>query len=142
MPAQLFPGQKPKRSNAAELSFEFQCRALKLPQLEFHYRFPNLAGTLTPKTRKLALWEFDFAFLEFDVLVEIDGGIWIGGAHSHPVDVTRNMTKQNDATLLGFSILRFTPREVKTGHAVAFTQKLLHKKGWSGIATAPRTDAR
>lgn len=40
------------------------------------------------------------------------------------------MTKQNDAMLLGYQVLRFTPAEVKTGHAVAFTQKVLQSKGW------------
>ena len=76
------------------------------------------------------MWVFDRIFPDFKLIIEIDGGIWIAGAHGHPVDITRNMTKQNDAALLGFQLLRFTPREAKNGHAITFTQRVLHTKGW------------
>lgn len=105
---------------------------MKLPVVLEKWKMPNAAGTLTPKTRKVAMWEFDFAFLAHKLLIEIDGGIWRpgGGAHSHPIDITRNMTKQNDAALAGFITLRFTPAEVKSGHAIAFTQRVLATRGW------------
>jgi very-short-patch-repair endonuclease len=105
---------------------------MKLPPVSPQYPIAR-PGVLTPKTRKAAFWYFDFAFVSFKVLVEIDGGIFRpgGGAHSHPVDITRNMSKQNDAALAGFVTLRFTPQEVKSGHAIAFTQKMLCLKGWT-----------
>lgn len=38
---------------------------------------------------------------------------------------TRNMAKQNDAVLLGWAVLRFTPAQVKNGEAIAFVQRAL-----------------
>lgn len=123
---------KPKKINEGEENFAFQCRAMKLPAVVRKWKMPNAAGDLTPKTGKLAMWEYDFTFHEQKVIVEIDGGIWRpgGGAHSHPIDIRRNMTKQNDAALAGFIVLRFTPEEVKAGHAIALTQRVLATRGW------------
>jgi len=39
--------------------------------------------------------------------------------------LTRNMAKQNDAVLLGWAVLRFTPAQVKNGEAIAFVQRAL-----------------
>jgi len=75
-------------------------------------------------------WRADCVFPDYKLICEIDGGIWIRGAHGHPTDIIRNMTKQNDAMLLGFTVLRFTPAEVRSGHAVEFAQKVLQSKGW------------
>jgi hypothetical protein len=120
---------KKRKIPSEESNFAFQCRALKLPPATPRYRF----GQAKHPDSKRRVWIADFAFLESKVMVEVDGGIWMpkGGAHSHPVDITRNMTKQNDAALLGFVTLRFTPAEVKSGHAIAFTQKVLHSRGWT-----------
>ncbi len=127
--AKLFPGVKfgkKGRTASQEANFEFQCRAHKIP-VSAQFRFAQSAHASNARRR----WIADFAFLEAKVMVEIDGGVWMagGGAHSHPTDITRNMTKQNDATLLGFVTLRFTPAEVKSGHAIAFTQRILHTRG-------------
>ena len=50
-----------------------------------------------------------------------------GGAHSNPRDIERNMRKRNDAALLGYTVLAFTPRDVTAGNAIAFTQRVLHR---------------
>lgn len=117
-----------KMPPSQESSFAFQCRALKLPPATPKYRFEQSEHP----GNKRRVWIADFAFLDFQVMVEIDGGIWMpkGGAHSHPIDITRNMTKQNDAALQQFVTLRFTPQEVKSGHAISFTQRVLHTRGW------------
>ena len=123
--------RRPKPNKTAEISFAFQCRCMRLPPV-IEQGMLERPGVFTPKTHKQAYWVFDFLFRDFKIIVEIDGGIWMrgGGAHSHPVDITRNMTKGNDAALQGYSVLRFTPDEVKSGHAIAFTQRLLAAKGW------------
>ncbi len=133
--AQLLAGgvaprpKRAKKDDSAERLFAFQCRAMRLPAVSPQHQLAR-PGVFTPKTRKQSFWVFDFAFLAEQLLVEIDGGIWIQGAHAHPTDITRNMTKQNDATLAGFQVVRFTPAEVRSGHAVAFTQRVLAAKGW------------
>jgi very-short-patch-repair endonuclease len=110
-----------------ESSFAFQCRVSKLPEHVPQYRFAQAkyAG------HRRRVWIADFAFLDWMTMVEIDGGLHIPGmGHSRATGIERSMVKQNDAALLGFHTLRFTPREVKSGHAVGFTQKVLEAKGW------------
>lgn len=118
-----------KPNDYAEKAYEFQCKALRLPAFERQARFPQSEHPGNARRR----WAIDFLFREHKVAIEIDGGIWMagGGAHSHPIDITRNMTKQNDLALLGILVLRFTPREATNGFAVAFTQRVLATRGWS-----------
>lgn len=119
---------RPKRADEdqADRDFLFQCKHRGLPPVFAQWRFPR---SDRPKVRE-SKWRCDFVFLDFKIMCEIDGGIWIKGAHSHPQDIIRNMTKGNDAILLGYHVLHFTPSEVKSGHAVAFTEKVLIAKGW------------
>jgi hypothetical protein len=117
---------RPKQDESANHEFVIQCLGLKLPPSAVQWRFTNSSHP-NSASRK---WRCDIVFPDYHVMVEIDGGIWINGAHSHPADIIRNMTKQNDAMLLGFTVLRFTPSEVRNGHAVEFTQKVLQSKGW------------
>lgn len=125
--------KKPSQNKVGENTFAFQCKAHQLPPVDMQFKLlkfeqtPRKDGKAIPK-----VWRFDFVWPEYKLIVEIDGGVWMagGGAHSHPVDITRNMTKQNDAALEGFCILRFTPAEVKSGHAIAFTQRVLYARGW------------
>jgi hypothetical protein len=121
------PKKRPKQTDQADREFLFQCQALKLPPVFAQWRFQNSRHP-NSASRK---WRCDFVFDDpYRVMVEIDGGIWIKGAHGHPTDIIRNMTKGNDAVLLGYAVLHFTPEEVTSGHAVAFTQKVLKAKGW------------
>lgn len=117
---------RPKQDESANRAFMFQCQQLKLPPLLAQWRFENSKYPNTAARK----WRADFFFPDFGLICEIDGGIWIRGAHGHPSDILRNMAKQNDAMLLGFTVLRFIPREVKSGHAVQFTQLALQAKGW------------
>ena len=70
-------------------------------------------------TRK---WRFDYAWPDHKIAVEIEGGIWMKGrgAHSWPVNIIRDMEKQNEAGKLGWRIFRFQPKDLKNGTAMAF----------------------
>lgn len=118
-----------------ENDFEFACRSFCLPMFARQWEMPKFVqeprndGRLDPR-----VWRFDFCFINFKLIVEIQGGVWRpgGGAHSHPIDITRNMTKQNDAVLAGYQVLQFTPDDVARGEAIAFTQRVLYARGWTG----------
>lgn len=118
---------------AAEDRFHFDCVRFKLPTCTRQWKLLKSVQTPRKDLKPIPkVWRFDGCFDEWKVIVEIDGGIWMpgGGAHSHPIDITRNMTKQNDAALAGYVVLRFTPREVFNEHAIAFTQHVLYARGW------------
>lgn len=77
-------------------------------------------------TRK---WRFDFAHPIKKLAVEIEGGVWRrgGGAHSHPTNIMRDIEKSNNATLLGWHLLRFTDKEIRSGDSIQMTLDFLKK---------------
>jgi very-short-patch-repair endonuclease len=117
---------RPKQDESANKAFMLQCLLANLPPMLAQWRFTNSKHP-NAAARK---WRCDFVFQDYMVMVEIDGGIFIRGAHGHPTDILRNMRKQNDAMLLGYTVLRFTPAEARNGTAWAFTQRVLEAKGW------------
>ena len=129
--------RKTKRNDKAEQDFGHLCASHRLPTFTKGYRLVKRVQTPRKDGRDIPnVWVFDWACLEFKLIVEIDGGIWMpgGGAHSHPVDVTRNMLKRNDAALAGFYLLAFTPRQVKSGEAINDTERFLASRGWERAA--------
>lgn len=111
------------KANAGEDLFRFQCRALKLPPPVEQFEFAASMGRL---------FRSDFAFTEYQLLVEIQGGIWLkgGGAHSRPLKIAGDIRRQQYAVRLGYFLLPFTPDEVVSGHAIEWTQEVLHHLGW------------
>jgi len=59
-------------------------------------------------------WRFDFAWLDFRVALEVDGGIWIGGGHNRGGGFAKDIEKFNCAHLLGWHILRCVPKDICT----------------------------
>lgn len=65
-------------------------------------------------TRK---WRFDYAFVSWKLFIEFEGGAFLrtedgrSKGHANPVRFLKDMEKYNQATLLGWRSLRFTPRE-------------------------------
>ena len=82
------------------------CKALKLPMPEAEYRFHP--------TRK---WRFDWAFPANMLAVEIEGGVWTRGRHTRGSGFKGDMEKYNEAAIMGWRILRFTPDELNRGVA-------------------------
>jgi len=58
-------------------------------------------------------WEFDFAWPDQKLAVEIEGGIWIRGRHNRGAGYEQDCEKYNQAVLLGWRVLRFTPEMVE-----------------------------
>ena len=53
-------------------------------------------------------WRFDYAFTEYMVEVEVDGGVWTGGRHINPSGYINDMEKLNTAASMGWLVLRIT----------------------------------
>jgi very-short-patch-repair endonuclease len=68
-------------------------------------------------------WRADFAIGR--LLVEVDGGAWIAGRHTRGLGFEGDAEKQNAAAELGYRVLRFTPRMVEDGSALAQIQRVL-----------------
>lgn len=108
------PAQIPRMSDPEE-RLAFHLKAEGLGQFKREHRFHA--------TRK---WRFDFAFLLPKLAVEVDGLLrGDGGRHQRLIGYERDAVKQNEAILLGWRVLRFTPRQVKNGYAVRTIKRAL-----------------
>jgi hypothetical protein len=79
------------------------CRAAGLPVPVGEYRFH-------PGRR----WQFDYAWPDYKLALELEGGIWTQGAHAHPLNIERDIEKYTEAAILGWRILRVQPADIVT----------------------------
>ena len=114
MPVRIYldTGAKKRRSDPEEL-FAFQIASVKLQQPVREHRF-DVGG------RK---WRFDFAWPDRLVAAEVEGGIFVGGRHTRGSGFEKDSEKYNTAAAQGWLVLRFTPRQVKSGEALRWLEK-------------------
>ena len=95
----------------------------------------RLAGLPVPVTEYRVApprrWRFDWAYVVEKIALEQDGGIWLpgGGRHNRPRGYERDIEKLNEAVLLGWRVLRFTPAMVADGRALAVVERGLKVLG-------------
>jgi len=84
--------------------FPSYCKGYGLPEPVMEHRFHEV--------RK---WKFDFAWPEHRVALEVEGGLFIagGGRHNRGASMLLDMEKYNEATLMGWRILRYTPDQLR-----------------------------
>jgi len=70
-------------------------------------------------------FRFDFAWENEGLAVEVEGGTWSGGRHVTGKGFESDCEKYNLACLLGWRVLRFTGKQVKSGIAIDFVQNIL-----------------
>jgi len=75
------------------------------------------------------LWRFDFAWPEWKIYLEIEGGVYTKGRHLRPKGFLSDMEKYNAATILGWRMLRATPKDLRTGKAAALVRRAMSQLG-------------
>ena len=83
------------------------CRAVGLPEPIPKYQFH-------PKRK----WRADYCWPDYNLLLEIDGGIWSKGRHVTGTGRLADMEKQSEAAILGYRILYVTPQQMNDGTAM------------------------
>jgi very-short-patch-repair endonuclease len=58
-------------------------------------------------------WAWDFAWPSARVAVELQGGLYSGGAHARPAGILRDMAKANAAALAGWRVLTYATQHVE-----------------------------
>lgn len=101
-----------------ELSFAWQLDRFEVQKPVGQFRFH-------PKRK----WQFDFAWPEHKLAVEIEGGTYSGGRHTRGKGFEDDCEKYNEALLLGWRVLRFTGKMVNSGEARIVTQEALNVFG-------------
>jgi very-short-patch-repair endonuclease len=93
-------------SSVGEITFALHCKCYGLfPEPE--YRFAE--------KRK---WRFDYAWPDKKIAAEIEGGTWINGRHNRGSSIEADLSKYNEAALLGWRVFRFSTDQVKSGVAI------------------------
>lgn len=101
-----------------ELPLDVQCVGLGLPKPEKEFRF-------APPRQ----WKFDFAWPDYKVALEIEGGAWTRGRHTRGAGYIRDMEKYSEAAILGWCVLRLTPTDSRNTGA-ALVDRALTMRGY------------
>ena len=74
-------------------------------------------------------WRFDYAIPEHKIAIEIEGGAFVRGRHTRGVGYLNDMEKYNEATIMGWRILRYKPSE-SPKQMLNDIERILNNGGW------------
>ncbi len=94
------------------LAWQMKITGLPKPKREFRFH----------DTRR---WRFDFAYPEYRLGIEVEGGTWVQGRHSRGAGFEKDCEKYSEAAILGWLIIRMTTDMVKDGRGIAFVKRAL-----------------
>ncbi len=156
--AKLRAAQAAADRDKHELALLQQIRLDGLPEPKRNYPFAakEIGWSKGNKTRKgepgfrerlaqagvlgLGDWRADFAWPEHRILVEIEGGLWMGpgrkgekgGRHIDPRGYMEDMRKYREAAALGWRVFRFSGDEVHDLAAIRFLEVIFERMDCSG----------
>lgn len=78
--------------------------------------------------RRGRAWRFDFAWPEYMLAVECEGGTYSGGRHTRGDGFERDADKYNAASLAGWAVLRFTGDRIESGAAIEVIEVALRQR--------------
>jgi len=112
------------------LYFQIRANALPPPAPEYRFAAMSVGGTGAGVKARLAAaflhdWRFDMAWPAFMLAVEMDGGGFVGGRHGRGLGIEKDCEKYSAAAVLGWRLVRCTPRQVKSGQAVEWIANAL-----------------
>jgi len=81
--------------------FQCYCRECGLEVPVTEYRFHDVRR-----------FRFDFAWPEYKVALEVEGGVWSRGAHGRGSGIVRDIEKYNLATTMCWRIIRVQPNDL------------------------------
>ena len=69
---------------------------------------PEIEYRFNPKRR----WRADYAWPDYKVMLEVEGGVWTGGRHVTGTGFLNDMEKYNEAAADGWRLIRCTPSDL------------------------------
>lgn len=112
--------KKPKKPKQKPSPFDFFTRLvksdLKLEAVK-EYRF-----------HPVRRWRFDYAIVEHKIAIEVEGGVFTQGRHTRPLGFLGDIEKYNNATTLGWSVLRVTPDSLISSQTLGLIRETIKNK--------------
>lgn len=75
-------------------------------------------------------WRFDYAWPDYRVAFEREGGTWAGGRHTRGIGYQNDCVKYTVAAILGWIVVRATSDMLRDGSALKLLEKALMARGW------------
>lgn len=109
----------PQALSEAEETFALQLKAI-MPELQYQREFRFCPGRD---------WRADFHIPRplgmQSVLIEMEGAVYAQGRHTRGKGYEADISKYNEAALMGFLLLRATIRHVRTGELMHWVMRAL-----------------
>ena len=94
---------------------------------EIEDKYVRQHPVLNPKTKRH--WHLDFAFLEYRLCVEVDGGTWGKSIHGYGKPYQAQCYRTLMLTIQGWVICRVTPELIRGGQALEWVKfALSHRR--------------
>ena len=77
------------------------------------------------KFHSVRKWRFDFAWPDYMIAVEVEGGTFSGGRHTRGTGFRKDCEKYNAASLDGWTVYRVTSGMITDGTAISTTQSAI-----------------
>lgn len=90
-----------------------------------HLRAHNIAFTTEFKFCSSRKWRSDFYVTSTQILIEVEGGTWSGGRHTRGKGYEQDCEKYSWAAANGWTVLRFTTGQIKSGQAIEMVRMAL-----------------
>ena len=90
----------------------------------------RIDGTLPPPEREVRVsparrWRFDFAWPQYRVALECEGGTFTAGRHTRAAGYAADCEKYTEAALLGWLVIRATKQQIDNGAALAWVKRAI-----------------
>lgn len=81
-------------------------------------------------------WRFDYAWPDFRIALELEGGTFAGGRHSTGAGMRADMEKYNEAALRGWLVLRCETSKARSARVLGWIWRAMNarKEGADGKA--------
>ncbi len=122
---ELFPVKTKKRRSAKQVARQPSVGEMVLAT---HLRACKIGFEQEYKFHPERKWRADFLITGTKILIEVEGGIWSGGRHTRGRGFIGDMEKYNSAAMMGFTVLRFSTEQVKSGLAVQQIEKMVSER--------------
>jgi len=121
------PAQSVPQGSALEALLALQIRACGLEP-------PVRQAQLIPSRR----FRCDFAWEPERLIVEVEGGEWIRGAHVRPARFSRDCVKYAELAIRGWRLIRVTGSQVRSGQALRWIERALGSASGSPLPSRSR----